>query len=174
MRITVRDLMVPATKTTGDTTIAAACGLMLRYRGDEVYVVDQNGMLQGVVPDYEFLKAELSGVDGTAPVSSLVSVKVESAEADGDIAGVLAAFREGCRGRIAVVEAGRLVGRLKRSEVLRLVLHLRDTVAITEVSAEPMLAGPHFPRRERFSPVRKMPKAAGPHGGRKLRRLAAS
>ncbi len=170
MRIPVRDLMVPAAKTTGDATIAAARSLMLRQGTDEVYIVDEAGMLRGIVADFEFLKAELSGIDGAAPLSSLASPKVESVEADEDVAGVFPRFREINCGRIAVVESGRLIGRLKRSEVLRLVLHLRDAVEMTEVTAGPRLAGPHFHRRKRPTPVRRLPKS----GGRKRRRIATS
>ncbi|MGC1276574.1 MAG: CBS domain-containing protein [Planctomycetaceae bacterium] len=176
MRITVRDLMVPAAAvTSGDATIAAARRAMLRGHAEEAYVVDDDGTLRGVVPDYEFLKAELCGVDGKSPVSSLVSAKVEAVEADADVSTTLAKFREGWCGRVAVVEDGRLVGRLTRSEVLRLVLHLRDTVEVTEATAEPTLAGPHFHRRrDRLSPVRKTSPTAGARSGRKVRRLAAS
>lgn len=176
MRITVRDLMVPARAVTnGHATVAAARDQMLRSNADETYVVDERGGLLGVVPDYEFLKAELRGVPGTTAVAGLVSAKVETAEADGDISVVLSKFREGWCGRIAVTDAGRLVGRLTRSEVLRLVLHLRDAVETTEATAEPTLAGPHFHhRRERLSPVRKMSKTVGSSRGRKVRRLAAS
>ncbi|HEX6987477.1 MAG TPA: CBS domain-containing protein, partial [Planctomycetaceae bacterium] len=160
--------------TTERATIAAARDLMLRWNAGEAYVVDARGKLLGVVPDYEFLKAELGGVDGAAAVKSLVSAKVESVEADADIASVLPKFREGWCGRIAVTDRGRLVGRLTRSEVLRLVAHLRMVASVTEATAEAAIAGPHFgPRRERLAPVRKTPKATRARGGRKVRRLAA-
>ena len=89
---------------------------------------------------------------------------------------MLSKFREGWCGRIAVTDGGRLVGRLTRSEVLRLVVHLRMIATVTEATVERRLDGPHYgPRRERLSPIRKMSKASSrSHGGRKLRRLAAS
>lgn len=177
MRITVRDLMVPtAAVAEQTTTLAAARDLMLRWNADEAYVVDSSGKLLGVVPDYEFLKAEIAGLAGTSPVTTLMSAKVEAIDADADIATVLPKFREGWCGRIAVTEDGRLIGRLTRSELLRLVIHLRQIASVTEtIAEEAALRGPHFrPRRDRLTPIRKMSSAAKSRGARRLRRLAAS
>ena len=179
MRITVRDLMVPAAAVAEQTmSVAAARDLMLRWNAEEAYVVDLGGKLLGVVPDYEFLKAELGGLPGSSPVMALVSSKVESVDADADIATVPPKFREGWCGRIAVTENGRLIGRLTRSEVIRLVVHLRMIASVNEtIAEEAALRGPHFAqRRERLAPIRKMSKAAKAsksRGGRRLRRLAA-
>ncbi|MBA3314391.1 MAG: CBS domain-containing protein [Planctomycetaceae bacterium] len=175
MRITVRDLAVPAVAVAEQkTSIAAARDLMLRWNASETYIVDRRGKLLGVVPDYEFLKAELAGASSSEPISTLLSTKVESVEADADIATVFSKFREGWCARIAVTDKGRLIGRLTRAEVLRLVVHLRQIASVTEVTADAAIAGPHYnARRERLAPVRKMPKAARSTGGRKLRRLKA-
>lgn len=179
MRITVRDLMVPAAAVAeGSTSVAAARDLMLRWKAEEAYVVDHAGKLLGVVPDYEFLKAELAGASGAAAVKSLMSTRVEAVDADADVATVLTKFREGWCGRIAVTQKGRLVGRLTRSEVLRLVIHLRQIASVNEaVAEEATLRGPHFrPRKEKLAPVRKMSKGAKmskSSGGRRVRRLAA-
>lgn len=175
MRISVRDLAVPVVAVAGQRmSIAAARDLMLRWNASETYVVDRHGKLVGVVPDYEFLKAELAGTSANDSVSTLVSTKVESVEADADIATVFSKFREGWCGRIAVTDNGRLIGRLTRAEVLRLVVHLRQIACVTQATADAAIAGPHFRgRRERLAPVRKMPKAARSTSGRKLRRLKA-
>ena len=179
MRITVRDLMVPAAAVAqATTTLATARDLMLRWNAEEAYVVDAAGKLLGVVPDYEFLKAELAGIAGKTPVKSLLSAKVESVDVDADVATVLPKVREGWCGRIAVTERGRLIGRLTRSEVLRLVVHLRQIASMTEaVADEAVVRAPHYhTRKERLAPVRKMPKASKAsksRGGRRLRRLKA-
>jgi Mg/Co/Ni transporter MgtE len=175
MRITVRDLIVPATAVAERSmSIAVARDLMLRRNANEAYVVDRRGKLLGVVPDYEFLKAELGGTNPDAPVSTLMSPKVESVEADADVATVFSKFREGWCARIAVTDKGRLIGRLTRSEVLRLVVHLRQIASVTEATADAAISRPHFKgRRERLSPVRKTPKSTRSNGPRKLRRLLA-
>ncbi len=174
MRISVRDLAVPAVAVAEQKmSIAVARDLMLRWNASETYVVDRRGKLLGVVPDYEFLKAELAGASADEPVSTLLSTKIESVEADADIATVFSKFREGWCARIAVTDKGRLIGRLTRAEVLRLVVHLRQIANVTEATAEAP-RGPHFKAlRDRLTPVRKMPKATRSSGGRKLRRLKA-
>lgn len=176
MRITVRDMMTPAAVAGAASSVAAARSTLLRWNATELFVVDRNGRLMGVVPDYEFLKAELAGGRGDAPVTDLLSRKVETAEADADISTVLPKLREGWCGKIAVVEGGRLVGKVGRGDVLRLVLHLRSAAAMTEAAAErQIIAEPHFRKRGRLSPVRKLgaPKAKTkpPH---RMRRLKAS
>jgi CBS domain-containing protein len=176
MRITVRDLMVPAVAVTrGTVPIAVARDLMLRRNATEVYVVDGQNTLLGVVPDYEFLKAAMAGVEESSRVSTLVSSKIEAVEADADIAVVMLKFRESWCSRIAVTHEGRLVGRLTRSELLRLVTHLRQIAAVTEATAGTELPRPHFDsRRERLTPVRKAAKTSRLREGHRVRRLAAS
>jgi Mg/Co/Ni transporter MgtE len=175
MRITVRDLTVPATAVAErNMSIAVARDLMLRWNANETYVVDRRGKLLGVVPDYEFLKAELAGHPTDEPVSTLLSTKVESVEADADVATVFSKFREGWCTRIAVTDKGRLIGRLTRCEVLRLVVHLRQIANVTEATADAAISRPHFEsRRERLTPVRKTSRSKRTHGPRKLRRLLA-
>lgn len=175
MRITVRDLAIPAAAVAERSmTIGVARDLMLRRNANETYVVDRRGKLLGVVPDYEFLKAELAGTNADEPISTLVSTKVESVEADADVSTVFSKFREGWCARIAVTDKGRLIGRLTRSEVLRLIVHLRQIANVTEATADAAIARPHFrSRTERLTPVRKNSKATRASNGRKLRRLKA-
>jgi signal-transduction protein with cAMP-binding, CBS, and nucleotidyltransferase domain len=176
MRISVRDLTAPVTAVVNThATIAVARDRLLRSNADAVYVVDDAGRLAGIVPDYEFLKAELCGVADTTVAASLASRKLESIDVDADIASVFGRFREARCSRIAVTENGRLVGRVTRTDVLRLVRHLRDVAAVTEVSAGAKLAGPHFHRRRpRLAPVRKISRSTAPTGHRKVRRLSAT
>jgi CBS domain-containing protein len=175
MQITVRDLAVPAVAVAEQKmSIAAARDLMLRWNASETYVVDRRGKLLGVVPDYEFLKAELGGTSSEKPIGTLVSTKVEAVEADADVATVFTKFRESWCGRIAVTDKGRLIGRLTRAEVLRLVVHLRQIASVTEITADVAISKPHFGgRRERLTPVRKTSRAKRSNGPRKLRRLLA-
>ena len=175
MRITVRDLMVPVAAVAKSTvSIAAARDRMLRWNASETYVVDRGGKLLGIVPDYEFLKAELGGLNETESVMALLSARVGAVEADADVATVLPRFREGWCSRMPVTENGRLVGQLTRNEVLRLVAHLREVAAVTEASVDAEIAGPHCePKRERLTPIHRRQKSIA-KTGRKLRRLAAA
>ena len=176
MRITVRDLMTPAV-TAGETaSVAAARSILLRWNATELFVVAGDGRLLGVVPDYEFLKAELTGLPGDAPITDLLCTKVETADADADVSAVVPKLRESWCGRIAVIEDGRLIGRIGRGDVLRLVVHLRQVSAVTEAVAERrIIAEPHFQKRERLAPVRKLAGRTQkkPTSRRKVRRLAS-
>lgn len=176
MRITVRDLMMPAVSALGTTTVAAARSTLLRWNATELFVTATDGRLLGVVPDYEFLKAELAGLPADALVADLLSAKVETAEADADVATIVPKLRESWCGRVAVLEEGRLIGRVGRSDVLRLVVHLRDAANVTEASVERrIIAEPHFRKRDRLAPVRKLAAKAErqPTSRRKVRRLAS-
>ena len=78
MRISVVDLMSPAAVAVFTATVSEARQILLRRDATEVYVVDANGKLLGIVPDYEFLKAELSAVAWNTPVTAIMSAKVET------------------------------------------------------------------------------------------------
>ena len=135
MQISASDLMTPVHAVVHDTTtVAAAQSVLLRRGAAEVYVTDAAGRLRGVVPDYEFFKAELTGLDAQTPIVALMSAKLETAEATADIASVLPKFREAWCGRVAVLDQGRLVGRIGRLDALRLVAQLRRIATLSEAT----------------------------------------
>ena len=62
MRMTVAELMCETPVTLGpECTTDEALEAFFEYETPELYVVDKSGRLLGVLPDYELLKAQLSG-----------------------------------------------------------------------------------------------------------------
>jgi CBS domain-containing protein len=126
MRMTVADLMSETPVTVGpDCSADEALDTLFEYEAPELYVVDASGRLLGVVPDYEMLKTQLSGEAREARVESLMSRAVPVFKPDTDAAEVARFFRDSRYSRIPVVRAGKLVGIVTRSDILRLMAVLR-------------------------------------------------
>ena len=127
MENTIRELMTtdPATVRQG-ATIDEAMAILLEKDAAEVYVTDVAGRLQGVVPDYELLKARMAQTSGQEPIEKLMSQNVATVHPDSPVDAIMAPCRESCRRVIAVCEAGRLIGQVGRRDVLRLIESLRS------------------------------------------------
>lgn len=126
MRLTVGDLMTqrPVMVSPG-CSADAAVEILSRHEVTELYVTDKIGRLLGVVPDFELLKAELSGEASDATVEQLMSRSIPVFSPDSDAAEVARLFRDGRYSRFPVVNKGRLVGVITRGDVVRLMAVLR-------------------------------------------------
>lgn len=126
MRMTVGDLMCEVPVTVGpDCTTDMALETFFEYETPELYVVDKSGRLLGILPDYELLKAHLSGEAQGARVEQLMSRSVPVFTVDSDAAEVARLFRDNQCSRMPVLKSGRLVGVITRSDILRLMAVLR-------------------------------------------------
>jgi CBS domain-containing protein len=126
MRLTVADLMtkrpvVVSPHCSADTALE----VIARHGVSELYVADKQGRLLGVVPDFELLKAELSGEAADASVEQLMSRSIPVFAPESDAAEVARLFRDGRYSQFPVVAAGRLVGVITRHDVVRLMAVLR-------------------------------------------------
>lgn len=143
MRLTVADLMTDRPITVRPECSAdAAVEILSRHEVSELYVTDKVGRLLGVVPDYELLKAELSGEAHDATVEQLMSRGVPVFTPQSDAAEVARLFRDGRFHQFPVVAAGRLVGIVTRSDVVRLMAVLRRIdfpAATTSVQKAPRI-----------------------------------
>lgn len=126
MRLTVADLMTEHPVTvSADCSADAAIDKLSRHRTNELYVTDESGHLLGVVPDFELLKAELSGEAQDATVEQLMSRSVPVFSPQSDAAEVARLFRDGRFTQFPVVSGGRLIGLITRGDVVRLMAVLR-------------------------------------------------
>ena len=145
-QIPVQDLMnrqVPTVLENASLNDAAIA--LLEHDSSEVYVVNRGGVLKGIVPDYEILKARLCGVSRSQPITELITHTLQSVGPWSTAASVASLFREGYRSSMAVVdEKGRLLGQLKRKELIWLLTTLdrleqpdQEELEEQEESAEP-------------------------------------
>lgn len=100
-------------------TAADALERLVSSRATELYVVDSDQSLLGIVPDYELLKARLHGGVMETTVERIMSHHVVCFEIDARVGDVLKLFREGQHSRAAVVQGGKLVGQITRTTLLR-------------------------------------------------------
>ncbi len=119
-QIPVQDLMnrqVPSVLE--DATINDVAVALLDHDSAEVYVVNRGGLLKGVVPEYEILKARLCGTPRTDPVAPLVTRNPRTVAPHTAVLEVAGLFRTGFCSSIAVVDQHRkLLGQLTRREVI--------------------------------------------------------
>lgn len=105
----------------GSTTLQTALAELLATDATELYVTDEVKTLIGIVPDYELLRARLSGTADETPVERIMSSHVLCYTTETPVETALADFRNGFRTRAAVLENGRLIGQITRSGVLRAI-----------------------------------------------------
>ncbi len=126
MRLTVADLMTQRPVVVPPECSAdEAVDIISRHEACELYVTDKLGRLLGVVPDFELLKAELSGEASDATVEQLMSRSIPVFTPQSDAAEVARLFRDGRYRQFPIVEGGRLVGVITRGDVVRLMAVLR-------------------------------------------------
>jgi signal-transduction protein with cAMP-binding, CBS, and nucleotidyltransferase domain len=119
MRVTIRDLaLAHPLSVHQDVGIDRAIELVTASGVDEVYVLDGDDRLVGVVPDYELLKAKLLRLPGEQPVETLMSRSLLLLHPGMEVLEAAVLFRDRRCSHIAIVEEGRLVGQLGRREIL--------------------------------------------------------
>ena len=107
-----------------DTDLMRAIDLLLQHRLSAAPVVDEHGLLIGLLSEGDCLRGILSGsyydaVGGT--VAAYMATAVESVGPDTDIIEVAGRFIDGGRHRLPVVENGHLLGLISRHDVLRAI-----------------------------------------------------
>ncbi len=123
--IKVRDYMTRHLVTfRSDTDLFTAINRLLEHRISGAPVVDEQGHMVGMISEGDCLRSILSGayydaIGGT--VADYMTTRVESISPETDIIEVSQIFLQGRRGRMPVVEDGRLVGQISRHDVLRAV-----------------------------------------------------
>ena len=155
-QIPVQDLMnrqVPSVLE--DATINDVAVALLEHDSAEVYVVNRGGLLKGVVPEYEILKARLCGTPRTDPVAPLITRNPRTVAPQTAVLEVAGLFRTGFCSSMAVVDQDRrLLGQLTRREVIWAITTLdrleHDTTETPDAHHKPpghSIPEPQFLRR---------------------------
>ncbi len=123
--VKVRDYMTRHLVTfRSDTDLFTAINRLLEHRISGAPVVDSQGHLIGLLSEGDCLRGILSGAYYEAiggNVSGFMNTEVETISPEVDIIEVSQRFLRGRLGRLPVVESGRLIGQISRSDVLRAV-----------------------------------------------------
>ena len=120
MQKTVADLMsLNFVTVSAEWSLADALEVLVESEATELCIVDDDGRLEGIVTDYELLKASLIGDLHERTVAAYLSRAVTMVPATALISQIVPLFRDGVCSRAFVCEARKLVGRLSRTAVLR-------------------------------------------------------
>lgn len=135
--LTVHDVALRSAVTVPpDASIAQAEQLLIEKNASDLYVIDSQERLLGVVPDYEILKHRLIDGDGSNGIASLMSpVKVWLVPTASLEAGAIL-LREHVHASVPVVDGGRLIGQLCRVNLLRILAEARASAAAEPLPSE--------------------------------------
>ncbi len=142
MQATVRDAMsTDVVAATCHTSITDAERLLISHGVDELFIIDDRGLLCGIVPDYELLKRRLSPCTDQKTVEAIMSRRFLVIGADSPLTVAGRYLREHVHRRLAVVEERRLVGQLTRRAALKWLMSHQETSPCAEDPTEPAGAG---------------------------------
>ena len=120
MELTVRDVMTRDVLTIPvDAPLADAERQLLAGGIGEVFVLDEAGFVVGVLPDYVLLRTRLSGGAEAVTVASLMTRRFLVIGPESPLRVAARYLRDHLHHRLAVVENRRLIGLLRRIDVLR-------------------------------------------------------
>ncbi len=121
-RLTVRDAMSPIRAWLSPShTVAEAERILLAHDCCELYVVDEERQLIGVIPDYELLKQRLVEDHGRHSVADLMCVCRNGVDPNDPLSRVAATLRSNIHCQLPVVEGDRLIGVITRRGVLEIL-----------------------------------------------------
>jgi predicted transcriptional regulator len=123
--VRVKDYMSSKLVTfTPDMEVMAAVNLLVKHGIAGAPVVDRDGKLVGMLSERDclqiaFIAAQDSCVAG--PVSQFMSTKVETVEPDMNLTQLASMFTSKPWRRYPVLQGGKLVGQISRSDVMRAI-----------------------------------------------------
>jgi CBS domain-containing protein len=126
--VKVRDYMTTQLITFNPTTeVMAALNMLVKHGISGAPVVDKSGALVGMLSERDclniaFIASQDSCVAG--PVSQFMSTKVVTVDADTNLTQLASMFVSASYRRYPVMEGGKLVGQISRSDVLRAINQL--------------------------------------------------
>ena len=154
---TAREIMTRKLVTLrADTPASEAAETLLRRKISGAPVVDEDGVLLGLLSEYDCLRAvasaeyQMDGHDAAETVADLMTRKCITVSPDLDLFGLAHEFVSQRVRRLPVVEEGRLIGQVSRRDALKAAVALRR---------EMMKARPGYPDYPQGrDPIRNYPR----------------
>lgn len=153
----VREIMTRSLVTLGsDMTVAAAAEVLLEHGISGAPVVDAEGLLLGLLSEYDCLRAVASAEyqmdthDAAETVAEIMTTECHTVEPGLDLFGLAHEFVRLRVRRFPVLDDGRLVGQVSRRDALRAALKLRRALR------GPRRDYPDYP--EGRDPIRNYPR----------------
>lgn len=116
----VRSLMRPSLPLVSATTpITDAEAMMLSTGAERVLITDHDGIVSGILCAASLIQSRLTGLNRDATAGQLAGVLLLTCGPDFEIAPLAAQFREARHSLAIVLENGRSIGTLHRTDVLR-------------------------------------------------------
>lgn len=146
---TVRDVYITqVARISPQTMLAEAEKLLMSKSGDEAYVVDEDGRLLGVVPDYELLKLRLLNLHNVGAAVDVMTPGPPSVTLGTPLEEAACRLRVHVHRSLPVVDNGLLIGRVDRRCILSWYSERNAAQQNTGSSETP--AGHGTPGRPRF------------------------
>lgn len=120
LKRTARDIMTDTViMAKDDMLVTDVIRLLLRWHISGLPVVDDKGMLVGIITEHDLMNFAISGDAADTRVSKVMTTKVETYSPDTLVAEVINHFAASRIRRTPVVENGKVVGIISRRDILR-------------------------------------------------------
>jgi CBS domain-containing protein len=120
MKRTAKDIMTSTVITAKeDMFVTDVMKLLLRWHISGVPVVDNDGMLLGIITEHDVMNFALSGDAASTRASEVMTKKVETYTPDTLVAEIVNHFASQQIRRVPVVEDGKVVGIISRRDIVR-------------------------------------------------------
>ena len=134
---TVREVALRTPMTTlPETSICDAEQRLIAGNAREIHVIDHEERLLGVVLDVDFLNYRLLGGDGRAGIGTLMVSPDLTLSPQSTLAEAAVAFQHPSRNTIAILQGGRLIGGLWRTDLMRILIDQDIRLPVPAVLAE--------------------------------------
>jgi len=126
----VKDIMTDRVVVAGpETTIDEIVSLLLDHQVSGLPVVDDDGLLLGVITEIDIISLVYESYDNTTIVSDYMTRDVLTLDAEASLDDVASIFCKKTIRRIPIVREGRLIGIVSRRDLIRFVRDVREEVA---------------------------------------------
>jgi len=120
MKRTAKDIMTSTVITAKeDMLVTDVMKLLLRWHISGVPVVDNEGMLMGIVTEHDVMNFALSGDAASTIASEVMTKQVETYTPDSLVVEIINHFAASRIRRVPVVEDGKVVGIISRRDIVR-------------------------------------------------------